>query len=122
MASYYAWSDLYYGGETEQRERADGRSYKVVMSRNIKRRGEKVTQKELGLNDEQWDAAVEGGSIRPYPVPEEASEWVSPTQAIINRLYRDGEVDPNQLLEMSLQNPPALSTSDVDTDKAPAGA
>lgn len=122
MATFYAWSDLMYGGETEMRDRADGRSYRVVLSRNVKTRGEKVTQKELGLDDELWDALVESGSVRPYPLPEESDGYVSPTQAIVNRLFRDGEVDPNQLLELSLQNPPAQPSASAEDDKAPAGA
>lgn len=122
MATYYAWSDLMFGGETEKRDRADGRSYKVVLSRNVKRRGEKVTAKELGLDSDEFDALVASGSVRPYPLPDEASDYVSPTQAIVNRLFKDGEVDPNQLLELSLQNPPAQAASDEDVDKAPAGA
>lgn len=122
--TFYAWSDLYYGGETEMRTRADGRSYRVVLSRNFKARGEKVTQKELDLGKDEWEALVESGSVRSYPLPEEADDYLSPTQAIIDRLFKEGEIDPNMLLELSLAHPlvPSPPSPGAEDEKVPAGA
>ena len=107
--SYYAWSDLYSGGETEERAMANRQYRTVVLSRNVTPRGEKVTQAGLKVSDEEWQALLDGGSVRAYPVPEEASDYVSPASAAVSRITKGGEIDMNTLLELSLQNPPVLN-------------
>jgi hypothetical protein len=70
MATHYAWSDLYYGGKSEKRERSNGMSMTVVLERNVVKRGEKVTKAQLGVGDDEWDALVASGSVRDKPLPE----------------------------------------------------
>jgi len=119
--SYYAWSDLYAGGETEERLMANKQMRTVVLSRNIIRRGEKVTQSGLKLNDDEWDALIAGGSIRPYPVPDEASEYLSPAAAAVQRISKGGDIDTNVLLELALQNPPAMNPPADEAAELPEG-
>lgn len=123
MASkHYAWSDLYGGGTTREVDRPGGGSVTVVEKRNVIARGEEVTKAKLKVSDEEWNALIDGGSIRPYPLPDEASETVSPTQAVLTRLYRGrGEIDPNMLLELALQHPVVNPPSDEGAE-VPAGA
>jgi len=50
---YYVWTSSIKGAKREAK------------------RGDKVTQQELGLSREQWNALVAGGSVRekPFPAP-----------------------------------------------------
>lgn len=107
--THYAWSDLYSGGDTRELKRPDGRTAVVVEKRNVIPRGEKVTQAQLKCSDEEWEALIDGGSIRSYPLPEEASEYLSPSAAAVQRITKGGEIDTNVLLEMALQHPPAMN-------------
>lgn len=54
MADMYAWSD-------------------ILSDKGKFARGSKVTKASLGASDEDWDAMVRGGSIRPrkFPAPED---------------------------------------------------
>jgi len=117
--SYIAWSDLYLGGEVELRDRPGGGTYKVVLSRNRIPRGEKVTKSKLGVSDEEWDALVESGSVRPYDLPAGANDYVSPTRAVIASITNDrGDIDPDVLLQLALQHPIAGAVAEVEDDGA----
>jgi len=117
--TFYAWSDIYAGGESEKREAAGGRLVKVINKRNIIRRGEKVTQAKLGVEKEEFDALVASGSVRAYPLPEGADDMVSPSNAFLSSvLDSDGDVDINKLMDLGLQNPGvATEASESDTPK-----
>lgn len=112
---HYAWSDLYNGGEAETIPVAGGRAMRtVVKSRNIIKRGEVVTQSDLGVDDEVWDHLCESGSVRPYPLPEGANDYVSPTAAILQQVAdpRTGDVSVDTLLELGLTQPPINPPAD----------
>ena len=116
--SMYAWSDLHLGGESEWIETPHGGRRKVVMQRNVVPRGEKVTKSKLGVSSDEWDVLVEGGSVRPYPLPEEADEYTSPMDAVMSRLYKGGDLDQDVLMELSQAgavdiNPPAEDAAEV---------
>lgn len=117
----YAWSDLYGGGDTKELKRPDGRVAVVVEKRNITPRGEKVTQSGLKVDDATWDSLIAGGSVRPYPVPEEANEWVSPASAALSRISKGGDVDTNVLLELAMQHPPAMNPPAEEAAELPEG-
>lgn len=109
--TFYAWSDLYNGGETSKRPGPGGVERTVVASRNIIARGEKVTQSGLKLDDDQWQALIDGGSVRPYPLPDGADEYVSPHNAVLRKIVDDdGEIDVGKLMEMGTPSVAALST------------
>lgn len=115
-SGFYAWGNLSNGGEIGEVERYDGTKKKIVLSRNIIARGESVTQAELKVSDEEWDHLIESGSVRPYPVPEEADDWLSPAQAVMDRLTKGtGEIDANLLMEMALSQPAE------EDDEVPSG-
>jgi len=120
MAKYYAWSNLYNGGEVKEVTTSKGMTMNVVVNRNIIEAGTEVSKAKSGLSDESWDACIEGGSIRPYPMPEDADEVTSPTQAVISKLTTGtGEIDQNMLLELALTqplsaNPPADEAKEVE--------
>jgi len=111
--TYYVWSALYNGGDTKELKRPDGRVATVVEKRNIIAVGEKVTQASLKIDDDAWQALIDGGSVRSYPLPEEANELVSPAQAAVQRITKGGEVDTDMLLELSFQHPIANPPADA---------
>ena len=120
---YYAWSDLYNGGETEKRSRANGREMTVVLSRNVIERGQAVSQSDLGLSDDEWEALVESGSVRDYPLPESADEYTSPSTAIVRSLVDDrGDIDVNKLMQLGLAHPPAANPPAGEQAEIPEGA
>lgn len=125
--NWYAWSDLYNGGKTKIVKTSNGSERTVVAERYIIERGEKVTKSKLDVSDEDWDRLVEGGSIRSYPVPDNASASVSPARAVMQRLVNDtGDIDPNILMELAMKHPPPLNlpADEVEDKEAdlPAGA
>ncbi len=123
MATYYAWSDIRYGGEVEVKKAPGGREIKVVTKRNVVQRGEKVTMKQLGIEKEEWQHLIDTGSVRPYDIPEGASEFVSPTAAFVRNVLNDrGEVDVNKLMELGLSGPPAANPPAEEQAELPVGA
>ena len=114
----YAWSDLHLGGKTEERKTFDGRLRTVVLERNIIPRGDEVTKSKIG---DDWDEFVANGSVRPYPLPEEADDYLSPNQAILQRFMKGGEIDVDALQSIAQPepiNPPADEGKTVeDTPK-----
>lgn len=130
---FYAWSNLYNGGEATTRKASNGSERKIIASRNIIKHGDVVTQKELGVSDDEWNALIEGGSVRPYPVPEGTDEHTSPHRAVMATLVDDnGDIDVNKLLQLgapsvaaltTLPNPinPAADSEDIRTLNEPAG-
>jgi hypothetical protein len=121
MAKHYAWSDIYNGGEVKEVEGPTGNIKKVVVNRNITPRGQEVTKAKLGVSDEDWDALIDGGSVRPYPVPEEADEYLSPTQAVLARLTKGtGEIDQDMLLELAMTQPMPINPSSEEAKEVEA--
>ena len=106
MAKFYVWSTIHNGGEVGEVESPTGQKKTVLLSRNTLDVGSEISKAKSGLSDEEWDAMIEGGSIRPYPLPEGADEYTSPTQAVIRALTTEsGEIDQNMLLELALSQP-----------------
>lgn len=119
---HYAWSDLYYGGKTDVISLPNGGTRTVVVERDIVLRGEEVTAKKIGVADDVWEHLVESGSIRPYPVPEGASDTISPTRAVLDAYNKGGELDQDMLLELAMKqplpmNPPAEEEAEVEVPK-----
>lgn len=123
MPDFYVWSPIYNGGEVKSIDTAlQGVTKNVVVSRNITPVGEKVTKAKLKCTDEEWDRYLEGGTIRPYPMPEEADEVTSPTQAIISRLTQgSGEINQDMLLELALTQPLPLNPPADEGAELPVG-
>jgi hypothetical protein len=122
MAKFYAWSDLYNGGSVEKVTLPNGGVREVVVERNIVPRGAQVSKGKLKLSDADWDALVAGGSVRTYPLPEEADENTSPNQAVLRRLSKgSGEIDQDMLLELALSQP-VVNPSAEDAAELPIGA
>lgn len=112
MAKYYAWSNIYNGGELKEVTTSKGLTQTIVVNRNVIEAGTEVTKAKAGLTDESWDACLEGGSIRPYPMPEEADEVTSPTQAVLARLTKGtGEINQDMMLELALTQPMPVNPS-----------
>jgi hypothetical protein len=126
MAKSYAWSDIYFGGNVEDVKTPVGGIKTVVTERFIVPRGEEVTQSKIKVSKEEWDHLVDTGSVRPYPLPEEASDVISPTQAILTRLSQGtGEIDQNMLMELALAHPPATNLpaeEEKEAEAVPKGA
>lgn len=97
MAKYYAWSDIYNGGDvTEVRGR------NIVVKRNMIACGEQVTQAKAGVSDEDWDALIAGGSIRDYPLPENIPANESPSSYVTRMQAENLELDSDILLKMNV--------------------
>ena len=122
MAKYYAWSDIYNGGKTEDVTSPTGQVKHVVVERNVTPRGSAVTKSKLGVSDADWDRFIENGVIRSYPVPDEADEYVSPTQAVLRRLSQGGELNQDMLLELAMTTPPAENPPADEGAEVPVGA
>lgn len=59
----------------------------IVLKQLVAEPGDTVDAKKLGLNDEQFQVLVDGGSVRDYPFPKELQDpGVSPTQLIAQGL------------------------------------
>lgn len=88
MANYVAWSEIHSGKD-------DGN---VV----IVRPGDAVSASDLGLDDEQFQELIDGGSVREqdYPVPEGKIDQ-SPTEFYKEKLsvLANPEVDQQQFAE-----------------------
>lgn len=122
MAKFYAWSEIRFGGKVDEVVTPMGATRSVVVERNVVQRGDEVSKGKLKVSDDEWDHLVESGTIRSYPIPEEASEYVSPTQAVLTRLSQgQGEIDQNMLLELALAHPPAMNPPAEEAEEVPEG-
>lgn len=101
-SEFYAWSNLYYGGETEDRTAPNGATRKVIVSRNIVECGAPVSQDQLGASDEEWEHLLESQSVRNYPLPVGTDEHTSAHRAVMRMIVDDeGDIDPNKLMALS---------------------
>lgn len=106
--SYYAWSELRLGGESELVENATGVKRRIVQSRDVVQPGEKVSKADLkkrGVSDAEWDAWVEGGVVRAYPMPKmPEGSTQSPTDFVMESLRTGNreDLDPNMVLSLAL--------------------
>lgn len=99
--TYFAWSTIYNGGESDVIETQFGRR-RVVKKRNIIQPGEKVSKASLKVEDDVWDNLVATGSVRDYPFPDIPDTFLgSPSDFIMSKL-RKGEEDIDQDLLMKL--------------------
>ena len=122
MAKYYAWCDIYNGGEVGEVVLPTGNTKNVVINRNVIKRGEQVTKAKTGLSEEDWDRMLESGAIRDYPLPEDASEYISPTQAVLRKFMTpSGEVDTDMLLRLGLSHPPVINPPSEAGAELPVG-
>jgi hypothetical protein len=109
--TYYAWSDLYNGGESVERTNANGTKVRIVESRNVIARGTEVSQSDIDVSDDEWNHLVESGSVRPYPLPDGADENVTPHRAVLAEIVDDqGEIDVNKLMALGATSAGALVT------------
>jgi hypothetical protein len=120
-SKHYAWSDIYNGGEVIEVQTALGTRRNIISQRNMVRRGEEITQDTLKSSDEEWNHWIETGTVRPYPLPEDADDFTSPTQAVLASLSKGGEIDQNVLLELALTQP-AVAVEPEPEPEVPKGA
>lgn len=95
-SKFYAWTDIHNGGETTE---VRGRT--IVVDRHMVKCGDPVDKEKFGLSDEEWDAMIEGGSIRDYPLPEGIGENESPSAYVARMQAEKMELDPDTLLKMN---------------------
>jgi hypothetical protein len=107
MAKWYVWTTIYNGGETKTVG-----DRKIIVKRNVIEPGTEVTKAKLKVSDEDWDALIEGGSVRPYAFPTmPATFGGSPADFIMSQLRR-GEEDVSQDVLIGL----AMSGVDVEDE------
>ena len=131
-SEYYAWSEIYAGGESEIRETAGGRRRRVIINRNIIHTGDPVSQADLDCTDEEWENLIANGSVRNYPQPDGTDANTSPTTAFMASVTDDaGNIDPNKLMALAAKNPmpvipvtnpPAEEDASLEEDQQPVGA
>jgi hypothetical protein len=105
--TFFAWSDLYVGGEAEETKL--GR--RITHSRNIIRRGNEVSEKELsdlGLSEDEWSEWVANGSIRNYPLPDgyegDVAQGVSPVTYVIEKARAEMEAAEGDMAAESVED------------------
>lgn len=106
--TYYAWSELRLGGESQIVESATGVKRKIIQSREVVMPGEKVTKADLkkrGATDEDWEAFLAGGSVRNYPMPEMPEGSTQSVTDFVMDSLRGGnreDIDANTVLALAL--------------------
>jgi len=116
-AKYFAWSNIYNGGETQNVTLPNGSVKRVVTQRNIIAFGEEVSKSKSKLSQEEFDALIESKVIRDYAPPANLNENESPSSAIQRQILSgDLEFDPNLLLEMSLKHAEAVGQEAVEEE------
>lgn len=115
----YAWTRIWAGGEVERIETSGGGSRNIVKSRNSAEPGDEVSQSDLKVSDEEWQALLDGGAVRSYPMPEGADATTSPQQAFLRQIVdpSTGEVDPNQLMESALAGYQAAPPAEEEAEQ-----
>lgn len=109
MAKFYAWTTIYNGGEVKT-----VKDRKIIVSRNVIEPGTEVSKAKLKVSDEDWDALVAGGSVRPYKFPKMDSGFAgSPAEFIMSQL-RKGEEEVSQDVLIGL----AMSGNEEEEDSA----
>jgi hypothetical protein len=93
---FFAWTDIYNGGET-----TEVRGRQIVTKRNMVAQGEAVDQAMLGVSDAEWQGLLDGGSVRDYPLPEGIGENESPNAYVARMQAEKMELDPDTLLKMN---------------------
>lgn len=110
-SEFYAWSNIHYGGEVEERLSPNGAVRKIIVSRDVVECGQPVSQGQLGITDEEWEHLIESDVVRTYPLPEGADEYTSPNRAVMRMIYDDeGELDANKLMALTAAQHGALVT------------
>lgn len=92
--AFYAWSDLYCGGESE--ETRLGR--RIIHKRNVVKRGEEVSAdslEEFGVSEEEFEEWKENGSVRNYPLPDgyegDIAQGMSPYTFVVEKAREELE-------------------------------
>lgn len=71
---FYAWANIDFGAETVEGG--------FIASRKVAKYGEKTTQKDLGITDDEWQKLVDERVVR-KSVPPEVGQFQSPKRALI---------------------------------------
>jgi hypothetical protein len=121
MAKMFAWTTIYNGGKSK--EGRDGR--KIIMERNVIEPGEEISQAKMKCSDDEWEALVAGGSVRPYPLPKDMRENESPAAAVVRALTKgQGEISQDMLMELALAHPQGsfANADEEEESDVPVGA
>ena len=117
---WYAWGTIYNGGESQKAR--DGR--RLTISRNVTEPGQAVTQKSLGVSDEEWDNLVANGTVRPYKYPK-CEPGESPADAVMRQLRGGREdISTDVLLGLALGHLPdevEQEETEEDVEQLPLG-
>lgn len=124
MASetWYLWSPVYDGGETQEVSLPTGGTRSVITKRNVTPVGTKVTQEKLGADDDLWNEWVDGGVVRQYPYPDmPAGSTDSPLvflQKQLNAAANSEEERLTALVAGATTTEEALTETVAETEKA----
>lgn len=116
---FYTWSTIYNGGETKTIK-----DRKIIVKRNVIEPGEEVSQTKLKLNDVEWKALVDGGSVRPYKYPDMPDSYGgSPMEFVMSQLRAGGEeISQDALLGLALSIHEGDDDGDGDEESELAAA
>jgi hypothetical protein len=124
VADMYAWSPVRAGGETDTVVDPLGRERRIIKSRKIIGVGEKVSAADLTEgNEDEFQAYVDSGAVRPYPYPEDCPPDEAPVEYLRRRIREaaEAEVSEEQQLLMAAGMGAAISEEElVATQPAPA--
>jgi hypothetical protein len=95
--TYYAWSPIRAGGETDVVVDPLGRERRIIKSRNLIDVGEKVTADDIAEGDEdEFQAFIDSGAVRPYPYPDVDNDVEPPVEFLRRRIREQAEVAMNE--------------------------
>lgn len=89
----YAWTPILYGVNKDD----DGN----ITGRKQVNPGDSVTASKLGIDDENFNALVEAGSVRPYKMPEMPDGYTDSPVNYLRQLAARAEDDPMAYLAAS---------------------
>jgi len=109
MADTVAWSNFQANYDEEKRQ----------FTKRIKP-GDKVSQADLGIEDEEWEALLESGAVREQPYPEAVSEGGypdSPNRYFLDQLQKaaEGQLSADEVKE--LQASGAMPEAEVPVEE-----
>jgi hypothetical protein len=118
---HYLWSTLTDGGKTDTIIAANGNERRVVISRNTKPAGSKISKSDAS-NDEEWEAWLEAGVVRPYPYPEDLAPGSTDSPVVhLQKKLTEAASTQEELLTAQVQGATtgeeALVEATKDTDK-----
>jgi hypothetical protein len=84
---WYAWTRIHVGSDVDEHEGSN-----VIIKRHFIEPGDKVTKKDLGVDDEEWDSLVAERVVRRSKYPTKMGQYESPKRYLIKQAAKNMEI------------------------------